>query len=743
MRNLPSLYTGNALQGLFDVDAIDDDRRSILSAGVLNPAKVLLIKAVDFQGVCDVVDEGINRRIQEKCRDYVYAAGAWKLGLEQYAGDAVWLPLSTKAKFQRHKERAELLLWQRDLKRDFAPDLYPLLLGGKLGSTALFKLDYKLVDSGLRLYCDANKIPFMRLLSSDFKGRIVNVDHTFLVAANIGDGPSEKTMATLRNGRGARIAEFFFPGTNIAVMKPFLTHLHQQGFDPSCLNLDNVPTVADPLQCNLFQTYKECFPSLQYVTQDYFHAVQSFTETLPRQQDDWFFNNVTEPIRGYCRYYHTGKLNELKRRFENGDVQFKTTFRGTTYDYKRGQKVLAPEFERLKECGVLRKVFSSGPRCCVPLLWHENTYVQSELWKHFRKLRAAVFTSDGEQKLLNGKYPLGKHTESSLKRLFANFGKRLKNCNLSGITDPLLPQFEEFERGSNQMNLCRYLFGTGSNETYHALIGAIGGSSNQTVEAKHAHGLLAVVTFARRAEEKRGKYSIGHNDFSINVEANQHAQMSGVMAARRDQPALATAAKAAICSDFVLRKMNRPLQPIGSKAAARMVDPMKLSVRPGRKLASGIAKLAAAPTNGLALASPKRKLSSGGAPSQQSKRQKGYGGVSDNNRFPCTCGSPYQHKQACARRQNAAAVKRAFDAGLPYESPEVPKPCVGDKLACSGPQYTGILCFPHANARSHRWVPIGVQCPTCNKYDKFRSHDSAIALLKSKHAVVIETCGGH
>jgi hypothetical protein len=73
------------------------------------------------------------------------------------------------------------------------------------------------------------------------------------------------------------------------------------------------------------------------------------------------------------------KLNELRLRFENGDVQFKSTFRGTTYDYKRDQKVPTPELERLKERGVLRKVFSSGPRCCVPLLWHENTCVQSDL----------------------------------------------------------------------------------------------------------------------------------------------------------------------------------------------------------------------------------------------------------------------------------------------------------------------------------------------------------------------------
>jgi hypothetical protein len=411
------------------------------------------------------------------------------------------------------------------------------------------------------------------------------------------------------------------------------------------------------------------------------------------------------------------------------------------YEVTLGQKVPGPEFERLLQDGVIRRVFSRGPRCCVPLLWNPQLHVKQGLWALFNVTRGD-FHADGTQKLVGGKYRYGKHNLSTLRKAFSNFGKRLENCNLSDIPWDVIPEFHEHVRGGGKMNLTTYVHGTNDNETHHSALVATGGATNVTVESKHAHGMMAITSISRKGAEKRGEFSIGHNDFQINLEANEHAATSGVMTVLRDVPKLAPVEVAADNSKFILRNIDRPLQPVGSKVARRMMNPMKVPERGGRKLSTGLTSPIATSTGvkGPQSTSPPRKRPAE-TPVGSTKRQKVSSSKADFNRFPCTCGNASMHSLQCSRKTNMAAIERAIDSGLPYHHSDVPKPQPGDVLVyLASASKVGALCFPRAGARSNQWVPIGTQCMNCHKFDKEKAHRGNISSLKTKYGVTIEAC---
>jgi hypothetical protein len=731
LRNLPSLLTDDCFGGMLEVDCIDDDRRTILGADVVNLAKSLVPEAVDLQGIANTVNKNCSRDGDKRANSFVSVASAYKMGIEQLVGDDVWGGYATEKRFDLWKERA-LFLYERSTAAagdgSWVVDPKPVCTPPTAGGT--YNLDPDMINTALRLYVDANRTLHVRFLTKHRAGKVLKLDYTFNAAVHLGSGDGEKVLLTIMDEEDNVVCVLFCPSTKLFLIRGALQQLYSEGFHPLIVSLDNVPTSDDVMATSMMKIFTEAMPTIKYWIQDLFHCVAGFTKVFPSQNVDWFHNNVTLPIRNAMRQMDPIKEAELRLRLERGNVKITSTFRGEKVVI--GKDGIRPTaIDSLVSSGHFHKMFCSGHRCVVPMLFKSRDVMMKCLWGVHRALAAELFDEHGVQQLVGGAYMLGPNVNNAqFKRKFANFTKRAANC--IPPRDVLVKYYSEIPR-PGLMSLVKYKLMTGSNESLHSRVGAVGGATNSSKEFKHAHAIIAITEMMRRKEAKEGTCPIGHLDFGINFETNEMARTSAVLAGRMPVPTLATDMGVDARSALVLRHIARPLCQPGSKAALRQVNPFGQSKLDGNVLVSGITsscRVEGAASLKVPQAAVSRKHKIDDCVDIQVQKKAKASSTHYKNRYPCNCKPDTRsstHLLTCARKKRAGRESTP-KAGELVEYLPTAAPLVGS------------MCFPKETKSNRDWVRVGVQCTACKGFDKAGQFSNEIDMLKLKFSIKIKLC---
>jgi hypothetical protein len=143
---------------VIEVDCVDDTRRTILSADVVNLAKSLAPEAVALQGIANTVNRNCSRDGDKRANSFIWCASAYKQGLEALVSDAAWDIYDTEKRFSLFAERALFRYEQAKAAegdgswvQNPGPHCCPPTAGG------MYNLDPDFINSALRLYVDANR----------------------------------------------------------------------------------------------------------------------------------------------------------------------------------------------------------------------------------------------------------------------------------------------------------------------------------------------------------------------------------------------------------------------------------------------------------------------------------------------------------------------------------------------------------------------------------------------------------
>jgi hypothetical protein len=372
------------------------------------------------------------------------------MGLEQLVGDERWDGYSTEERFSVWKERAlfeyERLTstacngsWIHDPKQFCSPPS-----GG-----GMFNLDPDLVNTALRLYVDANRSLHVRYITKHRAGKVLKLDYTFNAAVHLGSGDDERVLLTIVDEDDNVVCTLVCPSTKLFLIKSALAQLFSEGFHPVIVSLDNVPTTDDVMATNMLKIFTEAMPSIKFWIQDLFHCVAGFTKVFSQQSVEWFHTHVTLPIRNAMREMHPIKLAELRLRLEQGSVKIVSSFRGERIAIGP-DGIRAAHIDSLIASGHFFKMFCSGHRCVIPMLFKSKMVMGRDLWKVHRDLAAELFDEQGRQKPVNGAFMLGQVDKEQFRKKFANFVKRAFNC--IPPNDALVTYFSEIPR-PNKMPL--------------------------------------------------------------------------------------------------------------------------------------------------------------------------------------------------------------------------------------------------------------------------------------------------
>jgi hypothetical protein len=737
---------GDCFGNVLEPDCFDDDRRTILGADIVNLAKALAPEAVDLQGLANMVNKSCSRDGDKRARSFMWDASAYKLGLVALAGDAVWKTYDTEKQFSLYKERA-LFVYEEKIAGggDGSWVLDPKPLCCPPTSGQMYNLDPNLIDSAMRLYVDANRSLHVRYVTKHRKGIVCKIDYTFISAVHLGSGKAEGVMLTIVDEDDHVVCVLFCPSTRLELIKPTLTQLFDEGFRPLVLSMDNVPVSDDKMNTAMIQTFRSCISTIEYLVQDLFHAVAGFTKVFPNQNEDWFHKHVTLPLRSAMREMESTKLAELRLLIGDGKVKITSSYRGDTVSIDSSG--LQPnEIDDLILSGHFFKMFCSGHRCVIPMIFHSKLVMQRKLWALHKVLSAELFDEDGRANLINGSFMVGATTRDRFRKEFANFVGRALNCI---PPDDRRVEYYSLIPRPGKMPLVKYKLMTGSNESLHSRVGAVGGATNSSKEYKHAHATISVAEMQRRKEAKEGSCTVGHLDFQINIDTNKMAQDSGVLKSTMPVPVLAPEDGVAKRSATFLRPMTRTLQTPGSNSATRQLGPFERPKPVGRIPTLGIRPFLPEPKAKMPAPVNKRARNSTGSESASKRAKKLAKGSSahDLNRWPCTCsksGSSFNHLFTCERQKRKSACLRAAEASLPYDDALVPKPTVGLGgilfYQQSASPLIGGMCFPKHTARSKGWVRIGSKCDSCGKFDRAKGFRDEIDMLMSKYKIEIKVC---
>jgi hypothetical protein len=302
------------------------------------------------------------------------------------------------------------------------------------------------------------------------------------------------------------------PSTKLSLIHPTLKQLLDEGFEPVIVCIDNAPTSENKMQTEMMSIFTSAMPTIEFVIQGLFHAVAGFTKCFPNQSESWFHDNVTLPVRRAMRQMDSTRLAELRLLLQQGNVSITSSYRGDTVII--GADGLEPsQIDDLIASGHFYKMFCSGHRNVIPMIFHSKSVMKKHLWGVHKDLQSQLYQEDGESKLIDNTFMVGALSKDAFRKEFANFVARAVGC-IPPVDDRV--QYFSLIPRPGKMPLVKYKLMTGTNESLHSRVGAVGGATNSLREYKHAHATISIVEMMRKKESKEGACAAGHLDFQLN-----------------------------------------------------------------------------------------------------------------------------------------------------------------------------------------------------------------------------------